>query len=101
MQKLHISTYVRFAPQAAVHNKKQLFVGFTTEFPDGNPFLDLRLLRGLRMVKSATMTSRRSFRVAISPIIGLLPGLWPPLETAALPIILSAGRAASDLAPVA
>jgi hypothetical protein len=35
------------------------------------------------------------------PIIGLLPGLWPPLETGALHIILSASRAASDLAPVA
>ena len=82
----------RFAPLAAVHNKQQLFVGFTTEFPDGNPFPDLRLLRGLRMVKSATMTSRRSFRVAISPIIGLLPGLWPPLETGALQTILSSSR---------
>src|ERR1700676_5236264 len=92
---------VRFAPVAAVHNKQQLFVGFTScaEFPDGNPFLVLRLSRGLRMVKSATMASRRSFRVAIKPIIGLLPGLWPPLETGALQIILSASRAASDLAP--
>jgi hypothetical protein len=38
---------VCLAPYAAVHNKQQLFLGFTTEFPDGNPFLDLRLLWGL------------------------------------------------------
>ena len=91
----------RFAPEAAVHNKQQLFVGFTTEFPDGNPLLDLQLLRGFRMVKSATMTSRRSFRVAISPIIGFAARIVTASldRRAADHIVIES--AASDLAPVA
>ena len=93
----------RFAPEAAVHSKQQLFVGFTScaDFSDGNSFLDLRLLRGLRMVKSATMTSRRSFRVAISPIIGFAARIVTASLDGRAADHIVIESAASDLAPVA